>query len=193
VDRRARRSEGAKRAIEGRQRSQGLNRSRRNRKRLSYISGIVAIVVLAVSARLIFSGPDVGESVAILGGVHNTPYNYNTMPPTSGNHTTNPAPYGFSVTALRPETVVHNMEHGAVVIWFDPTDLDLVDDVKQLTDMLGQRCLLATPYADMKESVAVTAWGRILRVDGFDEEHIREFVDAYRGKLGPEAGNCLVE
>ena len=85
------------------------------------------------------------------------------------------------------------MEHGAVVIWFQPGDEVLAGQVSDLVSAVGRQCLVAGPYADMDDAVAVTAWGRILRLDVFDSVQVREFIAAYRGDLGPEAGICLGE
>ena len=43
-----------------------------------------------------------------------------------------------------------------------------------------------TPYANMENKIAVTAWRRILFLDEFDETVIRGFIDAYRDRA-PES------
>jgi hypothetical protein len=54
-----------------------------------------------------------------------TTVNYTTVPPSSGPHLAFPAPFGrsFYTTRDRPglETLVHNLEHGYTVIWYDDT------------------------------------------------------------------------
>ena len=128
-----------------------------------------------------------------LAGAHREPFSYNTSPPTSGNHLPQLVFYGFTEAALPPEGVVHNMEHGAVVIWFNPRNLAVVDRVEDVVLLLGDECLIATAYPSMTEEVVATAWGRILRQDTYDEDLVLEFADAYRGKRGPEAGFCRAE
>ncbi len=150
------------------------------------MAAVAAVVTVVVTG----GGPQVGESGRALPASHNPPYSYHTSPPTSGNHLPTRAPYGFSPTPLAPEAVVHNMEHGAVVIWYQPGDVALADQVDDLTRQLGDECLVATPYADMEEVVVATAWGRILRLGIFDAAAITEFADAYRGERGPESNNC---
>ena len=158
------------------------------------MGGVIAVAIAAiVASQLISFGPDLGEKVPALAASHNPPYTYNTRPPTSGNHVESPAAYGFSSTPLEANAVVHNMEHGALVIWFQPDDDALAGQVSDLVSAVGRQCLVAGPYADMDDTVAVTGWGRILRLDTFDSAQIREFVTAYRGDLGPEAGICLGE
>ena len=158
------------------------------------MGGVIAVAIAAiVASQLISFGPDLGEKVRTLAASHNPPYTYNTRPPTSGNHLASPAAYGFSPTPLEANAVVHNMEHGAMVIWFQPGDEVLAGQVSDLVSAVGRQCLVAGPYADMDNTVAVTGWGRILRLDAFDSVQIREFIAAYRGDLGPEAGICQGE
>lgn len=137
--------------------------------------------------------PELGRAVPTLPAAHAPPYTYNSRPPTSGNHLSTPAPYGIHQTPLRPEAVVHNMEHGGVAIWYQPGDSELAEQVRTLTKELGAGCLVAGPYADMEHKVAVTAWGRLLGLSSFDASAVRAFVQTYRGLLGPEAGVCQRE
>ena len=197
-DQRQRRREGSRRAQEGRARR---HEARKKRRRLT----IVAAVLAAVAAAAVFvllrpGGPDLGYTVAALAGNHNPPYVYDTeievdgvflqVPPTSGNHSLSPSRHGHSGGILIPEQVVHNMEHGAVVIWYQPGDDVLETEVAQLARSLGNDCLVAGTYAAMDFDVAATVWGRVLPLTAFDAASLVEFVDAYRGEIGPEAGLC---
>src|SRR5258708_39695820 len=44
---------------------------------------------------------------------------YNTDPPTSGNHYPDPQPGGFYTELILSGFLVHSMEHGAVIIYYD--------------------------------------------------------------------------
>lgn len=76
------------------------------------------------------------------------------------------------------------------MIWYQPGDAELADQVEALVTELGPKCLVAGPYSDMDYKVAVTAWGRLLGLSEFEADSIKAFVSAYRGELGPEAGLC---
>ena len=82
------------------------------------------------------------------------------------------------------------MEHGAVVIWYQPDRPELASQVNQLVRTLGSQCIVAGSYADMSVDIAVTGWGRVLPQRVYDESELRSFIIAYRGELGPEAGVC---
>ena len=199
-DQRQRRREGSRRAQEGRARRQ---EARKQRRRLTTVAVILAAVVAAAAAAFVLlrsGGPDLGYTVAALAGDHNPPYVYDTeievagvfvqVPPTSGNHSPSPSRHGHSGGILIPEQVVHNMEHGAVVIWYQPGDDVLETEVAQLARSLGNDCLVAGTYAAMDFDVAATVWGRVLPLTAFEAAPLVEFVDAYRGETGPEAGFC---
>ena len=168
-------------------------RLRRRRARLFKFGG-VAVVLVGVAAVLFLSrGPQPGESIPALSGIHGGNPIYNSRPPTSGNHSANSLPNGYADLPLAAEAALHNMEHGAVVLWFQPGDADLALQINLLVRGLGNSCLVAGSYSDMDTAVAATAWGRLLTLDEYDDQQLREFVAAYRGKSGPEAGVCRTQ
>jgi hypothetical protein len=200
-DQRQRRREGSRRAQEGRSRRQEALKQRKQRTLLTRVGATLAVVAVIVTFVLLRpGGPDLGYTVAALAGNHNPPYVYDTeievdgtsvqVPPTSGNHSPSTSRHGHSGGALIPEQVLHNMEHGAVVIWYQPGDDALAAEVAQLARSLGNDCLVAGTYEAMDFDVAATAWGRVLPLTAFDKAQLGEFVEVYRGKEGPEAGVC---
>jgi hypothetical protein len=163
-------------------------------------------IALAIGAFVFFSDDDSGFGFAMpqLAGSHSPPYVYNQdilidgeparIPPTSGNHFDAwLRPWGFQGDTLVPERAVHNMEHGGVVIWYQPNDPELAGKVNQLVRRTGDQCIIAGSYPDMTFEVAATVWGRVLPLEHFDQEELLEFIQAYRGSLGPEAGICRTD
>lgn len=56
----------------------------------------------------------------------------------------------------------------------------------QLNGLLDFReRLIIVPRLDMDKPVAVTAWGRIMKLDNFDQEKLEEFISSFHNK-GPE-------
>jgi hypothetical protein len=203
MDQRQRRQEGSKRAQASRERRVESRQKRKQRNiRLMIGVGVTIAAVVALLVVLLQStGPEAGYPVSDLGGQHNPPYLYVPsittengetvqIPPTSGNHLVNQSPYGFLGEPIVPESAVHNMEHGAVVIWYQPDQPQLASQVNQLVRTLGSQCLVAGSYANMSVDIAATAWGRVLPQRVYDESALRSFIIAYRGELGPEAGVC---
>ncbi len=122
---------------------------------------------------------------------------YNSNPPTSGPHYEIPADPAFYRDPVEPERVVHNLEHGMIVIWYRP-DLDqeqlgwveeIVEDEPAAT--------VGTPYnVDDQYALVATAWlggenrddpgqGVLQSCENVSQAAINEFRKDYQGK-GPE-------
>ena len=122
---------------------------------------------------------------------------YNTIPPTSGPHwsqrsPSSPAPCNIYDEDIRDERVVHNMEHGHVIISHNLQDPAQVDQLKEeARDLPARRSwVLLRPYTKIEEGeVAITSWGWLQRFQGVDAQGIRDFYDAHRGQ-GPEFAPC---
>ena len=203
MDQRQRRREGSQRAQAGRAARQQARRRRERRSSLYVLAAALVVVAAAAAAFLLFrdTGPELGFSVRQLPAGHGPPYLYDTsltidgtpveIPPTSGSHDSTPSRYGFLGGPLVAEAVVHNMEHGAVVLWYQPGDPTLAGQVNQLVRELGERCVVAGSFAQMSFAVAATVWGQVLPLERFDRDALLEFAREYRGERGPEAGVCL--
>jgi len=115
---------------------------------------------------------------------------YKTDPPTSGPHDpTWLPPSVYKAEETRPELLVHNLEHGNVVIYFNPAVLK-PSEVKWLTKLsqqyLGQwDGVLMVTRNDKAHPLILTAWRAIFRLKGLEKEKVLAFVDAFRGR-GPE-------
>ncbi len=116
---------------------------------------------------------------------------YNSTPPTSGPHYVDPAPAGFYPAPLRPEQLVHNLEHGQIVFWYRPdASEETITAIEAVIDRepLAQRnALLAAPYDEIpaSDSFILTAWGASQSCDRVSQEVVDKFRARYQG-LGPE-------
>jgi type II secretory pathway pseudopilin PulG len=114
-------------------------------------------------------------------------YNYGETFPTSGPHALTWAPTGFHETAPHPTLVVHALEHGNIVIYYDQPGDEVLETLEDWTGLYTGRWdgLLAVPMSGLGKSLMLTAWTRQLRIDKFDAPLAAAFIDAYRGR-GPE-------
>ncbi len=114
---------------------------------------------------------------------------YKTDPPTSGNHSSSTAEPKFYTTPVPPELLVHNLEHGNIVIYYDESRLNADDilKIRSLTDRYRGPfdAVLAVPRSDPAHLLILTAWTRMLKLTRYDPEAVARFVDRYRGR-GPE-------
>ena len=121
---------------------------------------------------------------------------YETSPPTSGDHAQTPADAGFYPDELAKETVVHNLEHGQIVIWYDPSAPDeTISFLERYTDSAndpdnvgaGAEPIVAVPYVEVPEgkTYVMTAWQATQGCEAYSAEAINAFRETYQGR-GPE-------
>ncbi|MBI4340307.1 MAG: DUF3105 domain-containing protein [Chloroflexi bacterium] len=198
-----RRKQADRRAIQRDQR-RARSEGRKRRRRFLYLglSGFIAVLIIAsfaVSALPQGTGSGGGKRVQYVDGIgapqpllpttthlDGRTVSYSTVPPTSGDHWGTPTQCGFYETEVRDEIVVHNMEHGDVILSFNLPDSADVARLKEVVSGLGDSgtWLVTRPYAKLAEGeVALTAWGVLDRFTGVDEERVKRFFDAYKGNL----------
>lgn len=153
---------------------------------------IVLGVIVGISVRkggVTNPGELQGEVVEDLGREHITvgaqhpPYNSN--PPTSGPHWPQPAPWGIYEDEQPDEQLVHNLEHGGVNVFYKP-DLPK-DQIARLEDFVRPHRVkvILAPRAANETLIALTSWNHILKLNEFDEEKIKSFIQTNRNR-GPE-------
>lgn len=87
--------------------------------------------------------------------------------------------------AIRTETAVHSLEHGAVWITYNP-DLISDDDVELLTERVtGIGYMLMSPYPTLDAPISLQSWGHQLKLDNAEDPRIDQFISALR--LNPAA------
>lgn len=117
---------------------------------------------------------------------------YNSNPPTSGPHDPRAPQFKIYNDPLPKEQVVHGMEHGAVVIWYNCTNCqETIDELKEIVrDGLRRgRNLIMTPYPDMEPAtIALTAWTRLDKfpVSEYSRERVERFIKAHDRRFNPE-------
>ena len=117
------------------------------------------------------------------------PVEYQTMPPTSGPHFPDPTAPGFYTTRPAFGYLVHSLEHGSVVIYYDPAQLSpeieksLRAFVKANSD--PEVGIVAVPDADFIYPFILTAWDKMLKLDKYDPRVVTAFLAEYLGR-GPE-------
>lgn len=156
------------------------------------VKGVIVIgaVVLAVGLIMVvlaLMSRQPGQAVETMGNEHIESVNaehepYNTNPPTSGPHTEALAPWGVSTEPVPDENQVHNLEDGGVVIQYG--DGVGPAQVRELAAIAGdyERIILAPRPSIPENQIAVTAWGRIMRLESVEEEKIRDFIETFEGE-----------
>lgn len=177
----------AKRTVPGK--GAGVGLTRRQRRRIGWAAGALAVVVAAIAAGWLWArtrGPAPGEFVPNLGNAHiataDTPHQpYNSEPPTSGPHLPYIAPWGVHTRPIPKELQLHNLEDAGVVVSYRPDCADRVlAPLQSVVTKYPDHVILA-PYPGLDRCIAITAWTRIDKFDEPDERRVTRFIDAYRG------------
>ncbi len=100
---------------------------------------------------------------------------YNTNPPTSGWHYGNSADWGVYQKELEDELVVHSLEHGGIWISYKDIDKSTKEKLEKLAKKYPQRVVLS-PRQKNDSKIAVVSWGKIMKLDEFDENKIETFI-----------------
>jgi len=160
------------------------------------LGGVLVVILVAAGVWLATRSTTPvtpGQRVPIQGQQHIAPGQthpaYNSDPPTSGWHFDTPLPAGFYEEPAPDEQVIHNLEHGHVVISYDCSKLadcaGTQAQIRQLVERYRNWKVTAVPRQNADTAIALTAWGWIDKLDGFDEARITAFIDAWRDR-GPE-------
>lgn len=114
---------------------------------------------------------------------------YNTNPPSSGNHYGAPAQTGILAQSPQDEQLVHNLEHGHVVIWYQQGQVaePILAQLQQLVRSDASRLILV-PRPAMPFKLAFSGWGTIQGCPNPNEKAVdvaTEFKKRF-GNHGPE-------
>jgi hypothetical protein len=164
-------------------------RQKKEHRRANLITvGIAVAVAIAVVLVIVLQPEDPEDNVGVAASEANcteretfesegnqhvdvgTPVQYEANPPTTGNHWPPEAiaDAGFSEEPIEPESLVHNQEHGQIVIWYNPDASEEI--LGQIEDMTEQNAVnLAAPWDDIEEpyNYVLSAW------DGENDEGVQ--------------------
>ena len=127
---------------------------------------------------------------------------YKHQPPSSGDHYSSqlgPLPWSTYQQAVQPESFVHNLEHGGVVLVYKCTGTECDDLYKQAQAALAKLPskaepvnaaangaqqvqevkFLSTPYQNMSPKVALLAWDKEQDLGSIDVNAITSFYTTY--------------
>jgi Protein of unknown function (DUF3105) len=180
--------------------------------RLLLIGGVLVVGVLILVLVLVFGGepaPSLGVQQANDGGAHVQPGSdcrdpaqagacgtdpYSSLPAASGPHWDPSALAEWGVYSTpQPETqLIHSLEHGGVVIWYDADALDAASvdalatyvNTQTASGVSGRYKFILTPWggADpLPAPIVATTWQWLLELDEADTGLIDEFARAHYG------------
>jgi uncharacterized protein DUF3105 len=169
-------------------------------------AAVVGIVLATRSDSAEASGPDgacTRQTFPPMGRQHveklSADFRYNSYPPTSGPHyppgSKAPAVWNIYDTPVDETALVHNLEHGGVVVQYgaDVPDSTVEEITRWYQDQDTQNGLVvapiwpsiqATPPAEAGKKIYLTSWTHLMTCPTFDQGAFDNFVDDYRGPNG---------
>lgn len=115
-----------------------------------------------------------------------TKVKYKVFPPTSGNHYAVPVVWGAYDAPIEQERVVHNLEHGGVIVQYGKDVPQTTVDELRAEYQSDPNGLVLAPLPSLGNLIAFTAWTHIAKCRSFDKDAFETFRDEFRAK-GPEA------
>lgn len=158
---------------------------------------LLGITILGLGAAFVFTTsskpetPRPGAEQADAGREHiavGQKASYKDTIPTSGNHSVQPAAWGISDVELPNEAVIHNMEHGGIVISYK-SDIDIALKAKIAAlfekpysnpDFRPTKAIVM-PRQSQSEPIVLASWKRLQRLATYDE---RSIIDYYTRNIG---------
>ena len=102
-----------------------------------------------------------------------------------------PVPLGIYNEPWPMGSVIHNMEHAGVILWYNTTDQALIDELEDLIEGRLNRgdLLVMLPLPEMEEeTIALTSWSRRDKFPAseYTEDRVKEFIDKHERRFNPE-------
>jgi hypothetical protein len=131
----------------------------------------------------VINNPDHGRGHEEIG----KPLIFAEDPPTSGIHWSNWTTPGVYTAAEPKEKLVHALEHGNIVAYYDQPEPAVRTQLETWTKRFSGQWdgMVMVPRSGIGKTIELTAWTKVLRLDTWDAAAAAAFIDAYRGR-GPE-------
>lgn len=102
---------------------------------------------------------------------------YESNPPHSGDHYVKTARAAAYDKAPKDGFLVHSLEHGAVILWYDEKLANKeIEKLKEIFKKMSGKTIM-TPRKGMGVPVALTSWTKILKLEEINEQKILEFYE----------------
>ncbi len=107
-----------------------------------------------------------------------TQVTYDSNPPAGGPHYAETAHVGIYGRAPSDGYLVHSLEHGAVIIWYQPGLSEAeIKQLKNIYDSVPVNKKIMVPRESLNVPVALSSWGRVLKLSSINESEIKEFME----------------
>jgi hypothetical protein len=181
---------------------------KRRRQRTLLWSAVAVVTLLALIGLIVFMGRDepqaqnqpvaadalaAGRKAAGSTGIktfpmagqdhiqpNEQPDNWNSTPPTSGDHLATPLPPGVYDNDQDMRAMVHNEEHGYVVLLYKGIPDDQVEQLRKFVEARDGSKLVLSPWSGLeKPGVALVAWQNLEILERVNMDVVQAFVNDF--------------
>jgi hypothetical protein len=108
------------------------------------------------------------------------PGNWNSNPPTSGDHLANWLQPGVYAGEQDPRAMVHSLEHGYVLMLYKNIPDDQLAQLRQFAEARDGSKLILAPYSGLpQDGVALAAWRNLEILQRVNMDVVQAFVNDY--------------
>jgi len=107
--------------------------------------------------------------------------NYQTNPPTSGDHLAEAENWGIYQKEIDDKAAVHSMEHGGIWISYK----DISDEEIEILEGLGKKnsqSTVVSPRSNNDSQIVIASWGRMMKLDQADAPLIQKYINKYKNQ-----------
>lgn len=106
---------------------------------------------------------------------------YQTNPPTSGDHLAEAENWGIYKKEIDDKQAVHSQEHGG--IWISYKDIS-EEDIAILIEIGKQnsQSTVVSPRSANDDKIVIASWGKMMRLDSVDKALIQKYIDTYKNQ-----------
>ncbi|MEX2587849.1 MAG: DUF3105 domain-containing protein [Actinomycetota bacterium] len=178
------------------------------RRKQMLIAGGLAVVLLAVISFVIKSNADEQQEFLAAAeaadcteivehenegrdhlGQGQTYDDYQTNPPTSGPHNPQPAPWGSYRETVDPESLVHSLEHGGIVVHYKDLGNSEVDALENLVDSY-RNGVISNPNDSIDAPIAIASWTKSMECQQYSSDVIQGYVSLECNKAPEKLATC---
>lgn len=151
---------------------------------VAVIAAIVASIVFAPAPPASYTAGSDGAEIADVATFQNTAthvegaIDYPQTPPAGGDHNAVWLNCGIYDQPVPSENAVHALEHGAVWITYDESQVS-GDELATLKTKLPSSYVVLSPYEGLPAPIVLSNWNHQLQIDSASDPRIEEFFEEY--------------
>ena len=110
-----------------------------------------------------------------------TNVDYETNPPTSGDHLAEAKSWGVYNTEIDDKAGVHGLEHGGIWISYKDVDYETIKVLENIGKSNPQSVIVSPRQAN-NDKIVVSSWGKMMELEVVDKALIQKYINTYKNQ-----------